>query len=352
LIRARTLVVVNYHAAALSRRAIETARAASAEPLEVIVVDNSGDDAELARVGALGADRVIAAPDNPGYGEGANRGAAVAEGEALIIANPDVEFGPGSIDALVGALDEKRAGMAGPRFSWDEAGAWLLPPPDVPSRSGEVARWLASRSPRWRSAWRRRRRDRRIRFWRATSTVETDALSGAVLTIRRETLQRVGGFDPRFRLYFEEIDLMVRLRKGGERLLHVSSARVHHLYNQSAGRSETAAARYTESEFRFLSKWHGEGFARWALSSRKPLPPPPFQRATRRDALTLPRGEWLIEASPLEDFATAAGSFSSGGSIEIPDEILENLRGEELFLMATELATGRPGLAVRLAKTE
>ncbi|HEY0590903.1 MAG TPA: glycosyltransferase [Thermoanaerobaculia bacterium] len=353
MVRARTLVVVNYHSADMACRAIETARAASSVPLQAVIVDNSGDPAERDRVAAAGADVVIDAPDNPGYGEGANRGRAAANGEILIVANPDVVFAPGSIDRLAAALEADRVVMSGPRFLWDAAGSWLLPPPELPTRRRELDRLLAGRSAAWRRSWWRRRREARVRFWRSRETAEVEALSGAVVCVRMDAFDRCGGFDPAFRLYFEEIDLMARLRAAGGRLVHVPEARCRHLYNQSAGRTSTAAARYVESELRFLSKWYGERFARWTLERRAPMPPPArFEDLSAGSPLPLPRGSWLIEASPSASFGTAAGTFSNGGEVHLPPEVLETLRGEELFVMATDLDRGRPGPAVRVAKTE
>ncbi len=351
--RARTLVVVNYHAAEMARRAIETARAASSTPLQTIVVDNSGDPAERERVAQAGADLVIEAADNPGYGEGANRGRAAAEGEVLIVANPDVVFAPGSIDRLAAAIGREDVVMSGPRFVWDAAGAWLLPPPELPTRMREVGRVLAGRSDAWRRAWWRRRRASRARFWRSEMPTRVEALSGAVLCIRTDAFDRAGGFDPRFRLYFEEIDLMARLRAAGGSLLHVPEATCRHLYNQSAGRTRGAASLYVESEFRFLAKWYGERFARWALSRREPLPSPVrFASAPAGSPISLPAGDWLVEASPAADFSTSAGTFSAGGPLRIPPEVLESLHGGPLFVIATDLDSGRPGPALRVGKTE
>ncbi|HSN68806.1 MAG TPA: glycosyltransferase family 2 protein [Thermoanaerobaculia bacterium] len=347
--RERTLVVVNYHSAELTRRAIESARAASSVPLLAVVVDNSDDPAERARLDGAGADIVIDAPDNPGYGEGANRGAAVAEGPILIVSNPDVVFGSGSIDLLAQGLSDDRVAMTGPRFSWDAEGRWLLPPPDFPTRAREIDRVLAGRSALWSRWWRRRRQGQRIRFWRTEEASSVEALSGAVLCIRRKAFDEAGGFDAGFRLYFEEIDLMARLRDARWGLLHLPGARCHHLYNQSAGRTATAAERYAESEIRFLTKRYGSRFARWAVSRRGALEAPiRFRAVERGTTLMLPRGEWLIEASPLRDFATTAGSFTEGGAIEIPSGILSGFHGTSLFVMATDLTTGEASEAVEI----
>ena len=71
-----TLIIVNYHSSTLTARAIETARATTSAPLHVIVVDNSCDSDEVGALDSVGADDVIAAPDNLGYAGGANLGFA------------------------------------------------------------------------------------------------------------------------------------------------------------------------------------------------------------------------------------------------------------------------------------
>src|SRR5512146_1330379 len=112
-----SLLVVNYRSAALAADAIRTARAAVSEPLEILVVDNSCDSAEAARLTRL-ADRVIAAPSNVGYAAAINLGRKASSGEILVASNPDVVFAPEALDALARAV---RAGfdVAGPALFWD-----------------------------------------------------------------------------------------------------------------------------------------------------------------------------------------------------------------------------------------
>ena len=143
---------------------------------------------------------------------------------------------------------------------------------------------------------------------------------------------------------------MARLRDAGWKVLHLPAARCHHRYNQSAGRTPTAAERYAESELRFLAKRYGERFARWAILSRRgPLhPPAEFRPVASSTLFELPHGAWLVEASPLRDFTTSAGSFFEGGELRMPSEILRDYRGEALFVLATERSTGRVGAAVEI----
>ena len=124
-----SLLVVNYHSAALAVEAIRSARAASASPsLQVVVVDNSEDPREAEALRRI-ADRVIVPDRNRGYAGGINAGRPACEGDVIIVANPDVVFSPGSIDRLVEPL-EGRVAVTGPALFWDDAHEWFLPPGD------------------------------------------------------------------------------------------------------------------------------------------------------------------------------------------------------------------------------
>lgn len=340
---------MNYHSARLTARAAATARATSSEPLRIVVVDNSSDSAEWEALRDAGADEVLRAEGNPGYGSGANLGAERLDEDVLLVANPDVEFFPGAIDALVGELQRPGVALTGPRFVWDSAGEWLLPPPDLPSAGGAFLRAMAGRSARVEQTWRRRRRLARMRFWAEEAPHDARVLSGAVLCLRREAFASVGGFDPAFRLYFEEIDLMMRLRKGGGAIRLVPAARVRHLYNQSGRINPESGALYEESERLFYRKWLG-AWGRRLLRGRTPLRVPRESAwASPEEAIVVPAGEWAIEASPLPDFATAAGRFSNGGAITVPAEIVKSLSGAPLWIQPVDRGTGKGGAVVRVA---
>jgi GT2 family glycosyltransferase len=104
-----SLVVVNYHSAPLAIEAVRTARAAARDPLQVIIVDNSVDSAE-ANALREHADVLIVSEANIGYGAAINRARAKADGEVLLVCNPDVRFGAGSIDILRQRRGRCRAG--------------------------------------------------------------------------------------------------------------------------------------------------------------------------------------------------------------------------------------------------
>jgi len=324
-----SLLIVNYRSAPLAIDAIRTARAATTLPLQVVVVDNSCDahEADLLRPHA---DVVIASVTNRGYAGGINDGRRECRGDAIVIANPDVTFAAGSIDALVAALDH--ASVAGPALFWDEQHRWLLPPSDLQTTMEKVDEVLASRSAVYARARDRRRFFERVAFWSRRKTAKVRALSGAVMAFHRDAPE----FDERFALYFEETDF---LRRIDGPIVYVPAARVRHLYNQSAGQvSSEAAARYMQSEMKYLEKWSGPFAARMLKSIERPTM---VQRYVEIDGpIELHRDDAVIEASPLSSFATAAGCLDSA-TVDLPADVLASWRSGPLYLRAVERATGR-----------
>lgn len=321
-----SLLVVNYRAASLAAEAVRSARASTSSPLQVVIVDNSCDarEAEALRgvVAALGgmADELIVSDTNRGYAGGINLGRRVCRGEVLVVANPDVVFAPDALDRLRDALEH--AAVAGPALFWDEAHQWMLPPGDLNTGGEKVDEVLASRSRAWCEQRDLRRFRKRVAFWSLQETTEVRMLSGAVLAIRAADFDAEGGFDERFALYFEETDFLRRIREHRKRIVYVPSARCRHLYNQSAGQvAGEAAARYAQSELRYLEKWNGPFAGRLLKRLERPMPEVLAEPHARTVLPSEAKEPLVIEASPLAAFTTAAGHFPRSNSVEAPVDL-------------------------------
>ncbi len=325
-----SLLLINYRSAPLAREAIRTARAAAGEPLQVVVVDNSEDPREADALRDV-ADVLLVSPANLGYAAGINFGRKSCTADVLIVTNPDVTFSAGSLDALA-AVVRDGASVAGPALFWDDGHEWHLPPADLYTAPEKLGEALATRSRWWRSRRDRHRIRERIRFWSLTEITEVRALSGAVMAIRAAAFDDAGGFDERFPLYFEENDF---LRRVEGRVVYVPAARCRHLYNQSAAGSEDAARKYAQSELAYLHKWNG-GFVTRVLKGIE-RPRPSFQPI---ESASIPRRPLLIEASPLPDFATAAGRFTDEPDFSLPAEVAGSYRGGELYLRVIDRESG------------
>ncbi len=325
-----SLIVVNYKSASLALDAIRTARAATRSPLQVVVVDNSVDRIEAEALRGH-ADVLIVAETNLGYAAAINRARQKSDGQVLLVSNPDVRYGAESIDLLIST----GADVAGPALFWDDAFTWILPPSDLHTAADGLDAAIASRSPRWQRSRDRHRIKKRLAFWSLREPTPVPAISGAVMAIRRSAFDRLGGFDERFHLYFEEIDFFRRLRGG---IVYVPAARCRHIYNQSAGASPAAAEEFARSEFEYMAKWSGRRFARLVKGIERPRKT--LAATPVGDVLAIDRPDVLVEASPLPSFDTAAGHFPITPQVSIPPEVWRSYCGNVLYLRVIDLDSG------------
>jgi N-acetylglucosaminyl-diphospho-decaprenol L-rhamnosyltransferase len=188
---------------------------------ELIVVDNGSADARVTvgsvRAAAPGA-RIVQ-QDNSGFAGGAVAGAALATAPLLLFLNPDARPAPGCLDELRRAAAE--------RPGW---GAWqALVTMDGGTRintAGNVAHFLGVS---WAG------RCGRPLSEAPTALEEVAFASGAALTVRREAWEQVGGFDERYFMYCEDLDLSLRLRLAGWEVGIAPAARVEHDYDFEKG---------------------------------------------------------------------------------------------------------------------
>lgn len=153
-------------------------------------------------------------------------------------------------------------------------------------------------------------------------------------------------FDERFQLYFEEADLMRRLRMSGLSIVYSPEAVCRHLFAQSSAGEETSDSLYAASETLFFEKWGGARLiqALSRISRRSQHDEEPFEMlAQPLVRLSGEAANILLEVSPLADFRSAAGHFPRAREVVIPAEILATYRYRELFLREVELDTGRTG---------
>lgn len=208
------------------RRHLETcleALAAQRDPgvdWEILVLDNGSTDgtADWMRSEVLPRHprvRLIASPVNLGFCAGNNRLVAEAAGDAVAFLNNDTRPRPEWLGALVDAL----------------AGA----PPDVAAVSGKIIDWAGERLDFGRGVMTFDGHAFQLDFRRPLARARVPAAGeellfacGGNMLIRRESFLRVGGFDESYFAYLEDVDLGWRLWSGGERVIFVPDAVVHH----------------------------------------------------------------------------------------------------------------------------
>ena len=297
-----SLVVVCHRSSRVLKPCLESFRreaTAAGVEAEVVAVEHSEDAAELAKVEAIGVDRLLELP-NRGYAAGLNAGAEEAGGDVLLLANPDIRFFPGSLAALLDGV-ERGFDVVGPKFVWDDGGAVLLPAAEDPAPSAELARAIRRRSPQVWSASLGRTLDEAWRLWTAEETLPVAGLRGALLAVTRGTLSRFGPFDEGYFLYYEETEWLWRARRRGARLGLAAGARVQHQWGHSTGQSDGAAEREEISRRRFVARNYGGLWRRILRASSGGSRREPMTVIRLDDAATIPDADndlWLASQFP------------------------------------------------------
>ena len=248
------VVTVTYSPGPHLERFLSSLTVATDRPLSVMIADNgSTDGAPEAAEKRYSNARLLRTGANLGYGRAVNRAVAeLASTEFLIIANPDVVWAPGSIDAL---LDVARrwpnAAAVGPLIR-DPDGSIYPSARHLPSvvRGGmhAVVGPFWKTNP-WTAAYRQDREE--------PSERTVGWLSGSCLLVRRKAFDQVGGFDERYFMYMEDVDLGDRFGRAGWVNVYAPSAEILHDKGHATGRdpARNLAAHHT-STYTFLSDRH------------------------------------------------------------------------------------------------
>lgn len=223
-------IIVNYN----SRRHLEVCLASLVDEgvRSIVVVDNGSVDGSCAVALAAGAVWVESG-GNVGYGRAANLGASrppASDAPYLLVCNPDLDVRPGAVPALVAALESDPAlGAVGPRLCNTDGS--LYPSartfPDLVDAIGHGLLGLVAPHNRFTRRY-------RLLDWDHGTRATVDWVSGACFLVRRRAWDQVGGFDPSYFMYMEDVDLCWRLRRAGWEVAYEPAAAVVHTQGVSA----------------------------------------------------------------------------------------------------------------------
>jgi GT2 family glycosyltransferase len=189
-----SLILITYNSIRTLPTFFDTLKQTESVTYEVVAVDNASSDGTLAFLHQQPQLRVIANRENRGFGQAANQGAAIADGDVLVFLNPDVWFTPQWLLQLQQTLvREPQAGIICP--------ATLFPGQPIPPAIQLVR----------------------------------DRVPGSAMLVRRAVWQQLGGFDPQIFLYWEDTDLCWRAWLAGYRVIADHAAIVYHERGGSGG---------------------------------------------------------------------------------------------------------------------
>lgn len=221
----------------------------------VVVSDNGSADDSVAFVrGAYGTRvHLVENGANLGFGAGVNRAAAQTTSPYIFLLNPDATVRPGALAELVSFLQaHPRCAIAGPKI-FDARGR-------IAESCGEFDTWIGAflRSSAW-GEWpplRRYANGAKLRAWDYGSPRQVDLVIGAAMLLRRCVFEELGGFDERYFMYHEEVDLAKRVADAGYETWFVPSAQAEHV-GEGSSRGKSVEGYKQRSRRAYWVKHHG-----------------------------------------------------------------------------------------------
>ena len=347
-----SVLIVNYNSWRECAQAIASLRQngptrpdGSPMPFECIVVDNLSPQRDPALIAAVEhelrllaeqqqdplAGRLLMHTENGGYSKGMNVAFGHSRGRWILVSNPDLIYAPGMLSKLQRRLEsDPEAGITVPKGYFDGEQQGHLPPNTLPTLWDLLVTMLGEYSTTVQRWYSRRLARRWVATWDSQQAITLPMMSGCLFLIERAFFERIGRFDERYPLYYEDADLSVTIRKAGRTIVQLHDAKLAHFVNRS-GMTDTELiwSRHAKSRAAFYRKWYG-AFGEWLLRTttrvmqskrlakwRRFAPPPPFTdlgASTGPPRLQFDRHceRFVVLLSMDRRFYLAAGIFGSG----------------------------------------
>jgi len=213
-------------------------------PSEIIVIDNASRDKSVSLLEKLAVQNknftVFRNPDNRGFAKANNQGAQIAKGKYLLFLNPDTRLRDFSLLKLIGRLErDKTIGLIAPRLLNDNG----KPQPSV------------YRPQTLKNAF--------LEFFLGQNTylpyapqrkTSVHAVMGAAILMRKNLFERLGGWNEKYFMYFEDLDLCRRIKKINKKIIYFPSAAIIHRLGSSSKTLKTKPSKWLVQSSK---KYHG-----------------------------------------------------------------------------------------------
>ena len=253
-----SLIIVSWNVVELLAECLDSVNlslADSALSAEIIVVDSASTDDSVTMLRARFPEvHVLAQEKNLGFVRCNNLGLEIARGRHILLLNPDTLVVADALERLVQELDLHPAvGMVGPR-TLNSDGSTQSTRRRFPTLVTAFfeSTWLQPWAPRGLLL------QYRVEDRADEENFEVDWVQGSALMLRREVYEAIGGLDPGYVMYSEELDWCRRAEAAGWYVHYVGAATIiHHGGRSSRQASARGQIYFQQSKLRYFSIWHG-----------------------------------------------------------------------------------------------
>lgn len=237
-----SFIFVNYQSSReLESSIISWQAAAKGIESEFIIVNNDPlEEAAVGRIASLRQAKLRQMGANFGFGKACNEGAKLAEGRLLFFLNPDTRYRGGSLASLEAVAAAHPRSIGGIRLISPDGSKEPWSAGHFPTLGRLICKWCFGAP--FRPVW-------EARHFRLT-----DWVSGAALVLPKAVFEELGGFDERYFLYFEDVDLCRRAVERGMAVWRFPFLVAEHRGGASHASRASQKAFYYESQERYFAQ--------------------------------------------------------------------------------------------------
>jgi len=243
-----SIITVSYNSEDFIENFIKSVLKFKPENSELIILDNNSSDKTIDVLKKYdGKLKLVRSLENLGFSKGNNRAVKEADGDYLFFLNPDTELTE-PIDELIKFYEENpSAGLVAPKLVMGN-GQVQASVKKLPTIWGAIKEYVFGIQNAYSEY-----------APKENSPIEIESVNGAALLIKKEYFEKLGGFDQKFFLYYEDVDLCQRIRAFGKKIYYYPAVSIKHL----VGATKSSQNRY-ELNLKAAQIYHGK-FAAFML---------------------------------------------------------------------------------------
>lgn len=232
-----SIIIVNYNVKEFILNLLKSITSAAKDfSYEVIIVDNASDDGSIEVIKEkYPSVNLIVNSKNVGFGKANNQALLQAKGNYFLLLNPDTIVKEDTFEKMFDFFEKNpEAGMAGCKVLNPDGTLQLACRRSFPGpwTSFTKVAGLSTLFPKNKLFAKYN-----LTYLDENKSYEVDAISGSFMFMRKEVYEKIGGFDPEFFMYGEDLDLCFRVQKSGYKVYYVHSTEIIHYKGESTKRS-------------------------------------------------------------------------------------------------------------------